>query len=104
MKIKIIVFLIGLLLFMVSCSNKKSAKQKVEGCCSYEILRTGNSMFDTINLIDEKGLRQGIWITKKVNGLKDSTVYRNDSSFYFSGMTISETARLLKKVRISDKP
>ena len=34
---------------------------------------------DTINMVDQNGLKQGLWRPSPTNNLKDTVIYRNDT-------------------------
>lgn len=34
---------------------------------------------DTINLVDQNGLKQGVWKPSPTNDLKETVIYRNDT-------------------------
>ena len=76
-------------LFFASCGNKTEPEVKRgKDWCSYQL--GGKSGKDTFNVTDCKGLKQGIWITKKPIGTgykaykkvyKDTVIYGADENF-----------------------
>ncbi len=80
------------LLMLQSCGEEFKPSRPAH-LCSYEL--TGANGRDTINLTDNKGLKQGMWIMKKKLGyktykvvIKDTTIWKADEvieidTFYY---------------------
>ena len=76
---KLLIF--AFILTLVSCGHKKTP--------SFELTSTG----DTINLVDNNGRQQGIWLMPTS---KDTVVYRNDTAYSAKNTTTGELLRFLK--------
>jgi hypothetical protein len=80
---------LGLFLFLgQSCGNKTEiADNKIAmggATATFELVEVGADVFkdgvkriDTVNLIDQKGLKQGRWIPSKYNDLKEVQYYKD---------------------------
>ena len=79
---------ISILFILSSCGTNHSDEKTIQANASFELSGT-----DTVNLIDENGLRQGIWIK---NPSKDTLVYLNDTGFSAKTITTGEIIRRLK--------
>ena len=74
--------LLSILFILSSCGTNHSDEKTIQANASFELSGT-----DTVNLIDENGLRQGIWIK---NPSKDTLVYLNDTGFSAKTITTGE--------------
>jgi hypothetical protein len=89
MKISKLIPAFGLFLFLgQSCGNKSEIadnKLAMSGAsATFELVEVGNAVFkdgvkrfDTVNLVDQKGLKQGKWIPSKYNDLKEVQYYKD---------------------------
>lgn len=89
MKITKLIPAFGLFLFLgQSCGNKSEIadnKLSMGGATArFELVEVGEGIlknsvkrFDTVNLIDQHGLKQGKWIPSKYNDLKDVQYYKD---------------------------
>jgi len=83
-----------LLLLTASCVNKPAETNTTE---QFEIKLT----FDTINVIDSKGRKQGVWFlfkdTLTKSEVSDTVVYKNDNAYPVTASTIKEVIENLNK-------
>jgi len=95
---KIISVLLPFVLFLLTeaCGNK-ATESKIN---NYQIAFT----FDSINIIDWKGQKQGIWIVKKDTRNQsvlipsiDTIVYKNDTAYPVNINNIEEVINKLNK-------
>lgn len=66
--------------FLFSCGqqHKDSVTTSQQNGPSYEIQQKRPGVFDTINLADANGLKQGIWIEKNEHGSSDTLIYKDN--------------------------
>ncbi len=89
MKIYKLIPALGLFLFLgQSCGSKSEISGNklamVGATATFELVEVGDGVFkdgvkrlDTVNLIDQKGLKQGKWIPSKYNDLKEVQYYKD---------------------------
>jgi hypothetical protein len=71
------------ILTLVSCGSKQSSADNKPTIKSFELNPTNDK--DTINIVDSKGRKQGIWLTPLKNPndnivvMSDTIIYRNDT-------------------------
>lgn len=76
------------ILTLVSCNNKQPSGDSSTKFKSFELSPTNGK--DTINVIDSKGRKQGVWLTPLKNtndnivAVPDTIVYSNDTVVYTS--------------------
>ncbi len=73
-------YLLTFLILLFSCGqqHKDSVAATQQNGPSYEIQAKKTGVFDTINLIDANGLKQGIWIEKNEHGSSDTLIYKDN--------------------------
>lgn len=73
-----------------ACHTETKTTEQEHFTQSYEL--DGPTGKDTMNVIDEHGYKQGLWIMRN----KDTMVYRNDTGYSTKGHTFGEVQRMLK--------
>ncbi len=73
------------LMVLFSCNNEPKANSELK-ISAYEITKN----FDTINIIDNRGLKQGVWLSAK-----DTLVYKNDTAYPATITTIDSVIKKL---------
>ncbi len=69
--------IISTIFICASCADtaeKSDAQLNQLSNASYE-----TNGHDTVNVIDQNGLKQGVWRPSPSNNLKDTVIYRNDT-------------------------
>lgn len=81
---------VATILSLVSCDNKQSTGDNERQIKSFELSPLNGK--DTINIIDSKGRKQGIWLSPLKNS-NDNVVYAPDTTVYHNDTIVSTSKK-----------
>lgn len=90
--------LMFLAVIFFSCGNKETCL--TIRTPSYKIIQSSPGIFDTINFVDAKGLKQGVWF----EDVNDTIVYKNDTMQNMAAVVLRQLKNKKLNLEIKSKP